>query len=191
MPMTPLPAAQYRRAPWRNGGGMTDEVANDPNGDWQIGYSDIERDGPFSDYSGFDRCLTLVAGHGVVLTPSAEPAMTVATRWRPQRFPGEWPIECRRIDGPCRVLNVTTRRGAIRSMVEIRALDGDGEALEVAAGEPTVILALAGSMTADDGAASVVVHAGDGFRTDFGEPATIRISGERATFALVRLTAWD
>ena len=62
----------YRRTPWKNGGGITVDIAED--GDvWRFGRTPIVAPGPFSDYSGFDRLQVLVAGRGLVLqTPDGE-----------------------------------------------------------------------------------------------------------------------
>ena len=61
-----LDPAQYRRTPWKNGGGTTIDIAE--QGDvWRFGRTPIVASGPFSDYAGFDRVQVLVAGRGLVL----------------------------------------------------------------------------------------------------------------------------
>jgi environmental stress-induced protein Ves len=69
--ITPLDPAGYRRTPWKNGGGVTVDIAEHEDA-WRFGRTPITTSGPFSDYSGFDRAQVLVAGRGLVLqTPTS------------------------------------------------------------------------------------------------------------------------
>jgi uncharacterized protein len=56
--------------PWRNGGGMTQELLRWPaHGDWQLRVSvaRIERSGPFSRFDGVQRWFAVLSGPGVCL----------------------------------------------------------------------------------------------------------------------------
>lgn len=57
---------------WKNGKGVTTELAISEAGtladfDWRISMATVVEDGPFSDFSGFARCLVLLDGAGVQL----------------------------------------------------------------------------------------------------------------------------
>ena len=58
--------AELPVVPWRNGGGVTREVATGGSGeegfDWRISIADVEVPGPFSAFPGLDRTITLVGG---------------------------------------------------------------------------------------------------------------------------------
>src|SRR5882724_11187343 len=111
----------YRRTPWKNGGGVTVDIASahrpgtmpdDWSGmAWRFGRTRIERPGPFSDLSGYDRILSVIEGSGLVLRPEGRPEIDVREAFRPVRFPGEWPIESELEAGPVGVLNLMTERG--------------------------------------------------------------------------------
>jgi environmental stress-induced protein Ves len=120
-----LDPGQYRRTPWRNGGGTTVDIAFANDGDrelWRFGRTPIVEPGPFSDYSGFDRAQVLVAGSGLVLeTPSGE--IDVRQPFRPVRFAGETPIVSRLEAGPVEVVNLIGARG--RVTIDITVLDED------------------------------------------------------------------
>lgn len=118
-----LPALAAR--PWKNGGGVTREIAASPRGaghedfDWRLSIAEVERDGPFSRFDGVDRQIVLLRGGGLRLHEAAtgtshalvEPGVAHA-------FAGETPIVATLIDGPTQDLNVMLRRGAWRADVQ-------------------------------------------------------------------------
>lgn len=117
---TRLGPGDYRRTPWKNGGGVTVDIADaftpgaTPGGwagmIWRFGHTRISRPGPFSDLSGYDRILAVIEGRGLLLrSPEAE-ALHVREPFRPVRFPGERPIESALEDGPVGVLNLMADR---------------------------------------------------------------------------------
>ena len=59
--LTRLDPSQYRRTPWKNGGGVTVDIAEQDDV-WRFGRTPIAASGPFSDYAGFDRVQVLVGG---------------------------------------------------------------------------------------------------------------------------------
>jgi environmental stress-induced protein Ves len=102
--------------PWRNGGGRTRELLAWPTvSDWlvRVSVAEIEADGPFSPFPGFDRCFAVLEGAGVEL---ALPAAAVCLRTGSDAlaFAGEDAPGCRLIDGPTRDLNLMARREAGR-----------------------------------------------------------------------------
>ena len=109
--ITPLDPDHYRRTPWKNGGGVTIDIAFD--GDvWRFSRTPITVAGPFSDYTGFDRMQVLVAGSGLVLqTPAGE--IDVRQPFRPVRFAGETPIVSRLESGPVEVVNLMGDRSRV------------------------------------------------------------------------------
>jgi environmental stress-induced protein Ves len=110
--ITVLDAGRYVRTPWKNGGGVSVEIASD--GDvWRFGRTQITAAGPFSDYTGFDRMQVLVAGSGLVLeTPDGE--IDVRRPFKPVRFAGETTIMSRLEAGPVEVVNLMGDRGRVR-----------------------------------------------------------------------------
>src|SRR5437868_6799819 len=116
-----LTPADYRRTPWKNGGGTTIDIA-ERDGVWRFGRTPITTPGPFSDYAGFDRVQVLVAGRGLVLeTPDGE--IDVRQPFVPVRFAGETPIVSRLEAGPLEVVNLIGDRAKVR--IDIRILDDD------------------------------------------------------------------
>lgn len=115
-----IPPDQFLTSRWKNGGGVTHEIARADGPDrwlWRISIAEVARDGPFSYFPGMARILTVIEGEGMVLeTPdgdlSAEPLL-------PVRFSGETPVHGRLKDGPIRDLNVIFDPTIVQASVEI------------------------------------------------------------------------
>ena len=120
--LAPLDPAGYRRTPWKNGGGVTIDIAESQlpgfsPGSWEgmvwrFGRTVILTPGPFSDLSGFDRHQVLVSGLGLVLdTPAGE--IDLRQPFRSVRFAGETPIVSRLEAGPVEVINLIGDRSRV------------------------------------------------------------------------------
>lgn len=114
------------RVPWRNGGGWSRLLAQAPGGEpaeWRISVAEIERDGPFSDYSGYDR--TIVAEDaGFTLEFSDGERVDVALL-EPFSFAGERTVFCRLHGSQASAFNVMTLRAAFTH--EVRVDNGEIE----------------------------------------------------------------
>jgi len=115
-----LDPAGYRRVPWKNGGGVTIDIAAeyapgaDPDGwqgvIWRFSRTRIERPGPFSDLAGYDRLLAVIDGAGLVLHPKERQPIDVRRPLQAVRFAGEWAIDSELTQGPVGVLNLLADR---------------------------------------------------------------------------------
>jgi hypothetical protein len=93
--------------PWKNGGGITREIAKGLRGTqtlWRISRADVAADGAFSDFAGLTRILTVVQG-GTMLLDHAGGTL-VARLWEPLRFDGGLKVHARLTDGPLTDLNL-------------------------------------------------------------------------------------
>lgn len=121
-----LRRADYRRMPWKNGQGITEEVASFPHGGsmedfhWRISIAHVGADGPFSVFPGIDRTIALLEGEGLVLDLPGGGTRTLRPGGDPFAFPGEWAVSSRNCAGATIDLNVMTRRG--RCAHEMRRL---------------------------------------------------------------------
>ena len=85
MSLRVLRPADYKRMPWKNGGGMTTELAVYPSDagdafDWRISIADIETSGPFSTFAGYDRVIGLLEGIGMELRFDAAESVRLERR---------------------------------------------------------------------------------------------------------------
>jgi hypothetical protein len=142
MTLQAAPAADRVAGRWRNGGGVTREVARADSGrpglefDWRISIADVEADGPFSTFPGCRRIITVIRGAGMELTVDGRPVMVAP--YRPYAFDGSARTECRLVDGPVMDVNVIAAGGRPAEVEILRpagSVDVPGTA---------VVLALAG-----------------------------------------------
>jgi environmental stress-induced protein Ves len=141
-----LSPADYRRMPWKNGGGNTTEIATFPAGSdfasfaWRVSIAEVLRDGPFSPFPGVDRTLVLLAGGGMRLTGEDAP-IELRTAFAPIEFSGDTSLQCSLLAGPVRDFNLMLRRGMARGNL-IACRDGGGP---VVAADTYVCYAAAGA----------------------------------------------
>lgn len=141
-----LRAADRSAARWKNGGGVTREIAAGPEGagmedfGWRVSLAEVTADGPFSAFPGVDRTLTLAEGAGMDLAIGGVRRL-VDRRYAPQRFPGDQPTDCRLLAGPVVNFNVMYRRGVV--VADTAVVRGD-LALAVRPGQTLLIVALEG-----------------------------------------------
>ena len=110
--------------PWKNGGGVTREIAVMPAGAgmddflWRISVAEIASSGPFSRFAGIDRQIMLLEGDGVHLHGSGIDHR-LGTPLAPFAFDGEAALGATLLGGVTHDLNVMTRRGAMRADVHV------------------------------------------------------------------------
>jgi len=107
------------RIPWRNGGGWTTVLAQSESQpvEWRISVAEIERDGPFSDYAGYDR--TIVAEDAGFTLEFADGERAEILPLQPFSFAGERPVFCRLHGSSAAAFNVMTLRGAFAHDVRV------------------------------------------------------------------------
>lgn len=99
--------------PWRNGGGVTRELAMWPDaGDWawRMSVADVDKSGPFSKFEGIERWFAVLEGAGVHLDVAGVPHRVTASD-APLFFDGAAETGCGLIDGKTRDFNLMVRRG--------------------------------------------------------------------------------
>jgi len=171
--LTALDPAGYRHMPWKNGGGVTIDIAASmlPGFEpgswegiiWRFSRTAIVTPGAFSDLSGYDRQLVLVSGEGLVLgTPVGE--IDVRQPFRPVRFAGETSIVSRLEAGPVEVVNLIGDR--TRVSIDLSCL-ADGAEIACPAGVH-IVYAATGSCELSINGETCAVAAGHAMRIDAG-----------------------
>lgn len=164
----------YQRMPWKNGQGMTTEIARfPPDGfgrfQWRVSIADVVSAGAFSAFTGYDRLIACIEGEGMRLVVDGGEPEAVARDARPFFFSGDAAVTCELIGGPTRDFNLIVDRARMRGeMIRLRA----GESWTGGADDTIVVVySLRGS---------VRIHAGDA-DTRLTEDHTARIDDEGVT----------
>ena len=151
--VTLLSPADHRRVPWKNGGGVTTELAMEPAADgrfvWRVSIADVVEAGPFSAFPGYDRLIAVVEGDGMRLSVDRAPPVERRRLDPAFAFPGEAAVWCEPTAGPIRDVNLMLDRASATGALTLLA----GTASHGAAGDVVLVHALAGtlSITPDGG----------------------------------------
>ncbi len=144
-----LAPADYRRTPWKNGGGVTTEIASGPPHagldafDWRVSIADVEADGAFSRFPGVERTIALISGGGMRLAVG-DRDVELRAPFEPYTFDGANDVHCTLIAGPVRDFNLMIRRDRARGVVTI-VRDGG---MRIAAARVRIVYSHAGAVEA-------------------------------------------
>jgi uncharacterized protein len=175
--------ADYIETPWKNGGGVTHEIARSDESsepDWRVSLATIDRDGPFSDFTGFDRTIVPLDGGGFELSFDDGESVVLDRRCVPFRFAGEKKVRCRLLDGRSRDLNAMTLRSRWEHDVVALALSHDPVQFDAPAGS---FVFFAGAAAAAGENETFDLRDGDTLACDAAVRLELRAASE-ASFAL-------
>ncbi|MEZ2390513.1 HutD family protein [bacterium RCC_150] len=178
--------AELRPEPWRNGGGVTREIASHPKAasaqdgawDWRVSIADVGTAGDFSTFPGMERVITVIDGELMLLTVDGEEHPL--EKYRPFRFSGEAASASALPTGDVRDLNVIARTDQFKGYTSIVELSKK-RAHPVFVGQIAVLL---------EGKASVS-SADEPAETEDGEGAAPETAGPAEAGAPVELARYD
>lgn len=117
--------AELKAVPWKNGLGVTRELAVFPEGAgmddflWRASIADVDTASPFSTFPGIDRTIVLLEGDGFTMTLDGEREHALTEPCVPFAFGGEARVDVRLAGGATRDFNLMVRRGALRGAIEV------------------------------------------------------------------------
>jgi environmental stress-induced protein Ves len=114
-----IPSTKYKSTPWKNGGGITEEIAiYPPNAKfpddeflWRLSSASFGTGGPFSLFPKHQRYLLLVDGNPIRLKMGSEDREHLLRQGDVITFPGHLQI-ISQVDGPVRDLNFMFNQNA-------------------------------------------------------------------------------
>ncbi len=111
-------------APWKNGLGSTRViVGSEPEAVWRLSVAELEQDGEFSSFGGWDRTFCVYGRSPVELTVSGCTHLLAPGDALP--FDGEAPVRATLPEGTSQALNLMTRRGAASGTTEVVEIQPD------------------------------------------------------------------
>jgi len=183
-----LRAAGRSAVPWKNGGGLTREVAVHPPGsdlasfDWRVSLAEVRRGGAFSSFPGVDRHMAVLTGR-LELSIAGRDVLTLSPASPPLSFPGDVPACAEPRQSLVTDLNVMTRRGRFDARL-LRCSVRSAATVRLEA-EATLILALA-QLTVRDARLGALDAAQF---TAAGEPLSVQSEDADAAFWLIEIRA--
>ncbi|MEO8669999.1 MAG: HutD family protein [Tahibacter sp.] len=187
-----LRPSDYQRMAWKNGGGITTEIARHPQSgsefDWRISIAEIAQDGDFSTFPGVDRELMLLEGNGIDLVIGTDAPLRMDRRYQKHSFPGEAPVSCRLVDGATRDFNVMVRRSLIDAELIARTIVGT--MVFFAAADTTWLIHVAsGQISLRDRPTPLTAEAGESLIIDMVAGAPTLVIAGGGELVLVKLVS--
>lgn len=203
MKLSPLRISDFKRSPWRNGLGWTDQIAISPPGadlrrgnfDWRVSTAHVAQSAPFSPFPEHDRLLIIIDGPGVRLSHTFEegvdPEVVDLQPGEPYEFPGDVPTRCDLNDGPIRDFSVFVRKGVATAVIEGLELSDESSQLEwVPQSATSFIFVISGAVQLGD----ITMNAGEALRIDQDsqeDSHPLQLSSRHARFLVVQLETSD
>src|SRR5215469_13989419 len=155
-----LKSKNYRSMPWKNGRGVTLEIAREPAAGeefaWRLSLAQIDADCDFSPYPGYRRALVLVSGDSLQLRFRGHGSASLGPAKRGTRFEGDWRTHCAVPQGVCTDLSLIVRKGSagrpaciVRAPMTLRV--GSSRRVAVAGGVYRALFVLDGSVAVTEG----------------------------------------
>jgi environmental stress-induced protein Ves len=123
-------AADMKPQPWKNGMGITREIARFPSDAgsddfiWRISVAEVDSASPFSTFPGVDRQIVLLDGAGFIMTLDGKQQHVLTMPLVPFAFPGEAWVDVEMAGGTTRDFNLMVRRTAASGQVEVITASG-------------------------------------------------------------------
>ena len=133
-----IAANNFKRMPWKNGKGETTELIamHDPLTNelvYRLSVASVTLDGDFSDFSGFQRTLMMIAGNGIALSHQTQatqnPTQTLTRQYQYCSFDGGWKTKAKLIDGAITDFNVIFNPQRVSAKVFV-VKDGESNDIE-------------------------------------------------------------
>jgi environmental stress-induced protein Ves len=180
----------YISMPWRNGAGVTREIAREPaqgeNFAWRLSLASLQANGPFSSYSGYERCVALVEGRGFRLHVAGTGTQTLAARGAHMLFAGAVVASCELLDGPCTDLSLMVHEpGTIDSVTRLAV--SSEQSVEDAPGKLRVFFVLHGAIKCV-ALGSKIPAASNGQPFELHAHDTLLIRGHGQSWSIARAT---
>lgn len=150
--VTLLKPADFKAMPWKNGRGITAEIAVEPAGAtiesesllWRLSHAKISESGEFSSFPGFDRFLTLTHGKEITLAGAEKIRLRLGDV---HHFSGDQSVSAELIAGEVSDLGLLYRRGKVKA--EMSVLDFTAKARSFRMDSPeNFFYVISGSFTA-------------------------------------------
>jgi uncharacterized protein len=186
-------SSNYVTTPWKNGQGITREIARFPEGasydvfTWRLSAARVAQAGPFSRFVGIDRSMLILSGTSMALQ-GEDASVTLTPESEVHAFAGEQALQASIVGSPIEDLNLMTRREiATHTMKRFQAVANEAITL-VAADNETVLVFIEAGGVHYNYTDQVHVGSGDTMQIEKRELVTLRATSN-TRYVLMRITA--
>lgn len=116
---------EWTEMPWKNGGGTTNEIYREGEGETpalRFSIAEVNADGPFSVFEGVDRTIVMLSGGGFLLGRPDGKLQEITSVGVPFSFSGDDSWSCSLIAGPVSDFNVMADRKTVATSTTLVAL---------------------------------------------------------------------
>lgn len=180
--ITLLSQQSFKRMPWKNGLGVTQEIAIQPGAAdfvWRLSTARVERNSEFSVYPNHKRYLVVVEGEGLRLFHEGRPPVELR-QGEVHSFAGAWKSRAELLGGPIRDLNVWTLNDLPSSALEVWGARKGSQSLS---GKLAFLYALKGAFEVRQADQKLQARQGDAVRIETSEPFDLHCEGALAVFS--------
>lgn len=120
--MRVIQPSEYLVMPWKNGGGVTTEIwVSPPLGafDWRVSIANVNADGPFSTFTGYERHIMTLSGEGMALDIEGRGKFSLEPL-EPFSFSGDAQVHGSRLQGAVLDFNLIVRRDFGSGALQVR-----------------------------------------------------------------------
>jgi environmental stress-induced protein Ves len=168
--------SDYVQMPWKNGMGSTLEIDVSEDKVWRLSAATVQQSSSFSDYSGFDRLLTVWKGDGLLLNDFLLKKNEV------HAFAGEDLIYCKNLNEQVTDLGLIFKRDRVQAQMITQAFTDD--LVVTFAKGIHFIFCLEGQFATNDH----LVQQGDTLRIENEALAQILLKSAKTVVAIIDLT---
>jgi environmental stress-induced protein Ves len=148
-----LSREDYRIMKWKNGNGVSQEIAIFPNHAmfstdpflWRLSSAQMTEGGAFSQFAGYDRYITLLEGSGLKLSVGANHQEILVRKGEAHQFSGDEVVTSDLLSDAVTDLNLIVRRDQVKATFEVIKLSGKPRSFELE-GKVIFIVGVVGSI---------------------------------------------
>ncbi|MDH1339020.1 HutD/Ves family protein [Ectopseudomonas oleovorans] len=186
-----LKFADYKRMPWKNGGGSTLEIASDTDETlsgfgWRLSIADVATSGAFSAFIDYQRVITVLEGEGMNLEVDGRRSRDL-TRLDAFAFSGGSTTYCELLNGPIRDFNLIY--APAKYAARLQWLEGPDEVTLFSSADIVLLFSAAGvtTLSSSQESGSALDRYDCGYLETGGALTTLRLKSEGGQCCLIEL----
>lgn len=185
-----IKATDYKKMPWKNGLGTTQQIAIFPEGAdiskndflFRLSAASIHQNNQFSQFPSFQRLLTVIDGAGVVLNNRPLKQNDIL------EFEGEEEVDCRLVDGPVTDLGLIFKKDQFLANFAINELDQNSKKIISFNSDFGFLFSIEGKTSCSFHNQEIPIQPMDTLQINSKESIEIQVQSQKARLVKIELT---